>query len=110
MALQLAYHKTHNRPTATYETASTRLFSRGRTEVIRTFSEDSWKWVKAMREGKTDVSEPFLFSHTASEFEFELIVSCRCSLKLSIRSFRQLRKLTTLSPESRRLEEESIDT
>ncbi|GAA5848239.1 hypothetical protein JCM5353_009021 [Sporobolomyces roseus] len=54
MALQLAYHKTHNRPTATYETASTRLFSRGRTEVIRTFSEDSWKWVKAMREGKTD--------------------------------------------------------
>ena len=56
MALQLAYHKTHNRPTATYETASTRLFSRGRTEVIRTFSEDSWKWVKAMREGKTDVS------------------------------------------------------
>ncbi|GAA6010965.1 hypothetical protein JCM11491_005885 [Sporobolomyces phaffii] len=54
MALQLAYHKTHNRPTATYETASTRLFSRGRTEVIRTFSEDSWKWVKAMREGKTE--------------------------------------------------------
>ncbi|GAA5879501.1 hypothetical protein JCM16303_003226 [Sporobolomyces ruberrimus] len=54
MALQLAFHKTHNRPTATYETASTRLFARGRTEVIRTFSEDSWKWVKAMREGKTD--------------------------------------------------------
>ncbi|GAA5949166.1 hypothetical protein JCM3765_003314 [Sporobolomyces pararoseus] len=54
MALQLAFHKTHNRPTATYETASTRLFSRGRTEVIRTFSEDSWKWVKAMREGSTD--------------------------------------------------------
>lgn len=54
MALQLAYHKTHGRSTATYETASTRLFARGRTEVIRTFSEDSWKWVKAMREGKTD--------------------------------------------------------
>ena len=41
MALQLAYHKTHNIPTATYETASTRLFRHGRTEVIRTFSEDS---------------------------------------------------------------------
>ncbi|GAA5912502.1 choline/carnitine O-acyltransferase [Sporobolomyces salmoneus] len=54
MALQLAFHKTHNRPTATYETASTRLFSRGRTEVIRTFSEATWKWVKAMREGNTD--------------------------------------------------------
>lgn len=50
MALQLAYHKTHNAPTATYETASTRLFRHGRTEVIRTFSEDSWRWVKAMRD------------------------------------------------------------
>lgn len=62
MALQLAYHKTHNIPTATYETASTRLFRHGRTEVIRTFSEDSWRWVKAMRDSSTDVSAPRLFS------------------------------------------------
>ncbi|GAA5875991.1 hypothetical protein JCM1840_006240 [Sporobolomyces johnsonii] len=54
MALQLAYHKTHNSSVATYETASTRLFARGRTDVIRTFSEDSWRWVQAMREGKAD--------------------------------------------------------
>jgi carnitine O-acetyltransferase len=56
MALQLAYHKTHNAPVATYETASTRLFLHGRTDVIRTLSEDSWKWVQAMREGGHDVS------------------------------------------------------
>ncbi|GAA5867179.1 hypothetical protein JCM3774_002360 [Rhodotorula dairenensis] len=54
MALQLAYHKTHNVPTATYETASTRLFRHGRTEVIRTLSEDSWRWVKAMRDPSID--------------------------------------------------------
>ena len=55
MALQLAYHKTHGKPVATYETASTRLYLHGRTEVIRTLSEDSWRWVQAMREGKTEV-------------------------------------------------------
>jgi carnitine O-acetyltransferase len=55
MALQLAYHKSQNAFTATYETASTRLFARGRTEVIRTLSEDSWRWVMAMREGKENV-------------------------------------------------------
>ncbi|KPV76238.1 uncharacterized protein RHOBADRAFT_34865 [Rhodotorula graminis WP1] len=54
MALQLAYHKTHNKPTATYETASTRLFQHGRTDVIRTFSEDSWRFVKAMRDPAAD--------------------------------------------------------
>lgn len=55
MALQLAYHKMHNTTVATYETASTRLFLRGRTEVIRTLSEPSWRWVQAMRDGKTEV-------------------------------------------------------
>jgi carnitine O-acetyltransferase len=59
MALQLAYHKTHNIPVATYETASTRLYLHGRTEVIRTLSEDSWRWVRAMRDGEKDVSRSF---------------------------------------------------
>ena len=55
MALQLAYHKSHNAPVATYETASTRAFLHGRTDVIRSLSEDSWRFVKAMREGTHDV-------------------------------------------------------
>ncbi|KDE07333.1 hypothetical protein MVLG_02376 [Microbotryum lychnidis-dioicae p1A1 Lamole] len=50
MALQLAYHRTHGRCVGTYETASTRLFLHGRTDVIRTFSEDSLLWVQAMRQ------------------------------------------------------------
>jgi carnitine O-acetyltransferase len=55
MVLQLAYYKTHGTPVATYETASTRLFLHGRTDVIRTLSEDSWRWVQAMTERSTDV-------------------------------------------------------
>lgn len=55
MALQLAYHKSHNAPVATYETASTRAFLHGRTDVIRTLSEESWQWVKAMRDGNRSV-------------------------------------------------------
>lgn len=61
MALQLAYHKTHGVPVATYETASTRLFLHGRTDVIRTLSEDSWRWVQAMRERRPNDVRPSPF-------------------------------------------------
>lgn len=52
MALQLAFRKTQGEQTPTYETASTRLFKHGRTDVIRTFSEDSYRFVEAMTERK----------------------------------------------------------
>jgi len=48
MALQLAWYKDQGYMSATYETASTRLFAHGRTDVIRTLSSPSRKWVKAM--------------------------------------------------------------
>ncbi|GAA6058072.1 hypothetical protein JCM3770_002247 [Rhodotorula araucariae] len=67
MALQLAYHKTHNAPTATYETASTRLFSHGRTDVIRTFSEESWRWVKAMRDSSADAKTRYALLSAATK-------------------------------------------
>lgn len=54
MALQLAWHKDQGgKPTATYETASTRLFLHGRTDVIRTLSEDSWNFVQAVADKRT---------------------------------------------------------
>lgn len=56
MAMQLAYRRLHGKGTPTYETASTRLFLHGRTETIRTYSEDSQRWVEAVIAGKTDVS------------------------------------------------------
>ncbi|EPQ31479.1 uncharacterized protein PFL1_00814 [Pseudozyma flocculosa PF-1] len=52
MALQLAYAKVHGKQTSTYETASTRLFKHGRTDVIRSFSDEAYDFVRAMLEGK----------------------------------------------------------
>lgn len=50
MALQLAWNLDQGKPTAVYETASTRLYLHGRTEVIRSFSIDSLRWVQAMND------------------------------------------------------------
>ncbi|KAJ6576609.1 acyltransferase ChoActase/COT/CPT [Mycena vulgaris] len=51
MVLQLAYYKTRGEFTATYETALTRMFKRGRTETIRTFTRESRAWVLGMVDG-----------------------------------------------------------
>ncbi|KAL4402466.1 acyltransferase [Malassezia pachydermatis] len=53
MALQIAYADVHGRQTATYETASTRLFRHGRTDVIRSFSNEAYDLVKGVRENKS---------------------------------------------------------
>ncbi|KAJ7707599.1 acyltransferase ChoActase/COT/CPT [Mycena rosella] len=53
MVLQLAYFKTRGAFTATYETALTRMFKRGRTETIRTFTKESRAWVLGMVDGNT---------------------------------------------------------
>ncbi|KAJ7067046.1 Choline/Carnitine o-acyltransferase-domain-containing protein [Mycena amicta] len=52
MVLQLAYVKTRGQFTATYETALTRMFKRGRTETIRTFTKESRAWVLGMADPK----------------------------------------------------------
>ena len=48
MAMQLAFYKLHGFFTATYETASVRIFKDGRTECIRSCSNDSVDFIKAM--------------------------------------------------------------
>ncbi|KAH9903022.1 acyltransferase ChoActase/COT/CPT [Cubamyces lactineus] len=48
MALQLAWYRTCGEFTATYETVLTRLFKHGRTETLRTFTNESRAWVLAM--------------------------------------------------------------
>ncbi|KAI0297636.1 acyltransferase ChoActase/COT/CPT [Russula brevipes] len=45
---QLAFYKFKGRPGVTYESAQTRKFQRGRTEVIRAASPQSKAWVDAM--------------------------------------------------------------
>lgn len=47
--LQLAFFKVKGYQVPTYETASTRLFKHGRTDVIRSFSRESYELIKAIR-------------------------------------------------------------
>ncbi|GFO27234.1 carnitine o-octanoyltransferase [Plakobranchus ocellatus] len=48
MAIQLAYFRVHKRIVPTYETAPLRQFYHGRTEGMRTCTEEALAWVKAM--------------------------------------------------------------
>ena len=45
---QLAFHKMFGRPGVTYESCQTRKYQRGRTEVIRSASNESKAWAEAM--------------------------------------------------------------
>lgn len=49
--LQVAMALTHGSQTPTYETASTRFFRNGRTDVIRSFSTESYEFVRALVRG-----------------------------------------------------------
>ncbi|KIL61871.1 hypothetical protein M378DRAFT_13210 [Amanita muscaria Koide BX008] len=48
MVKQLAFHKMFGRPGVTYESAQTRKYQLGRTEVIRSASNESKAWAEAM--------------------------------------------------------------
>ncbi|KAJ3733326.1 acyltransferase ChoActase/COT/CPT [Lentinula guzmanii] len=59
---QLAFHKMFNRPAVTYESAQTRKYQLGRTEVIRSASNESKAWAEAMLDPhNTDVNRASLF-------------------------------------------------
>ncbi|KAG9314992.1 acyltransferase ChoActase/COT/CPT [Chiua virens] len=47
LALQLAYFRIHQCPTPVYETALTRTFQHGRTEIIRSFTTESYIFIKS---------------------------------------------------------------
>ena len=47
LALQLAYFRIHQCPTPVYETALTRTFQHGRTETIRSFTTESYAFLRA---------------------------------------------------------------
>ncbi|CAI2177916.1 1965_t:CDS:10 [Funneliformis geosporum] len=55
MLIQLAYYKMYGINRATYESAQTRKFQHGRTEVCRTVSVDSVNWVKAMEDPQVSI-------------------------------------------------------
>ena len=53
---QLAFHKMFGRPGVTYESCQTRKYQRGRTEVIRSASNESKAWAEAMLDPDATVS------------------------------------------------------
>ncbi len=55
MALQLTWYRMHGQFTATYETALTRMFNKGRTETIRTLTRESRAFCLAMVDGRATV-------------------------------------------------------
>ncbi|EDW12051.2 carnitine O-acetyltransferase isoform X2 [Drosophila mojavensis] len=57
MALQLAFYKLHKVPAAQYESAHLRIFANGRTETIRSCSNESVAFCKAMTSGKASIEE-----------------------------------------------------
>ncbi|KAF7346576.1 Carnitine acetyl transferase [Mycena sanguinolenta] len=59
---QLAFHKMFGRPGVTYESAQTRKYQLGRTEVIRSASNESKAWAEAMLDpSETDSRRASLF-------------------------------------------------
>ena len=57
---QLAFHKMFGRPGVCYESAQTRKYQLGRTEVIRAASNESKAWAEAMLDPAQTVSSSFL--------------------------------------------------
>jgi carnitine O-acetyltransferase len=52
---QLAFHKMEGRPGVCYESAQTRKYALGRTEVIRSASNESKAWAEAMLDADATV-------------------------------------------------------
>lgn len=57
MAIQLTFSGMHNCPAATYESAATRIFKEGRTEVIRSCSLEAVNFVKTMQDKNQSISQ-----------------------------------------------------
>ena len=54
MAIQFAFYRLHQTPGAHYESGSTRMFNQGRTEVIRSCSNESIQFAKTMIKSDAD--------------------------------------------------------
>jgi carnitine O-acetyltransferase len=63
---QLAFHKMFGRPGVCYESAQTRKYKLGRTEVIRSASNESKKWAESMLDPQASVFFPSFFPRRCS--------------------------------------------
>lgn len=78
LVMQLAFYKMKGELAPTYESAQTRKYKLGRTEVIRSATEEALVWCKAMEDPTKGVSScGFLFEAEAEAEEFGLTVGRR---------------------------------
>ncbi|KAK3093524.1 hypothetical protein FSP39_016746 [Pinctada imbricata] len=80
MALQLAYYKLHNKIAKTYESASTRIFRKGRTETIRSVSEFSAQWVKSMQNERATREQRAMLLRKAVQYQTQYKMDASCGL------------------------------
>lgn len=59
MAIQLAFYRIHQTPGGHYESGGLRVFSEGRTDIIRSCSEESVDFAKKMSDGASDLGERY---------------------------------------------------
>lgn len=55
VCLQYAYYKLHGKPAPTYETATTRKFYNGRTETVKSCTNEALMFSKAMMDPQAKV-------------------------------------------------------
>ncbi|XP_031570096.1 peroxisomal carnitine O-octanoyltransferase-like isoform X2 [Actinia tenebrosa] len=65
MAIQLTHYRIHKKPAPTYETAQTRQFYHGRTDTVRSCTEEALNWCKAMVDPKKDINFKAQLLHKA---------------------------------------------
>ncbi|GJE88616.1 choline/carnitine O-acyltransferase [Phanerochaete sordida] len=71
-AIQRAYHRVHGACAATYETAVTRAFQHGRTEAIRSLTQESRAWVRAMGDASVSAETRHALLHAAAKAHTKL--------------------------------------
>lgn len=75
--LQAAIFKTHNRGLATYETATTRQFYHGRTETVRSCTNEALAFAKALSNPNCEESELRDLLKTAVNKHLQLMERCK---------------------------------
>jgi len=76
MALQLAYYRIHGEFCLTYESAQTRMFLHGRTETVRSASNDSAAFCKSMEDPSTRKQDRLKLLRTATENHVKYMREC----------------------------------
>ncbi|KAJ1961980.1 hypothetical protein GGI12_002936 [Dipsacomyces acuminosporus] len=71
IALQLSYYRHHGKPAATYETSSLRTFLHGRTETIRSCSEESLAFSKAFDDKDVPLKKKYMHFQQAISSHIE---------------------------------------